>query len=180
MYLAGPEVFLPSALEILALKSDILRCAGYEPVAPLDNHIEPQGSRHAMGMAIYRSNIALMDSCEAVIANLTPFRGVGADPGTAFELGYMTALGRRALAYTNIAVSHAARSCNWYRGEARLDEAGELRGPDGLSIENFDMTDNLMLAGAAEVMGAPIVARQAPVGKLYTDLRAFHDCVLML
>ncbi|WP_228260705.1 nucleoside 2-deoxyribosyltransferase [Marinobacter orientalis] len=35
---------------------------------------------------IYRASRELMDSCDAIIANLTPFRGISADPGTVFEV----------------------------------------------------------------------------------------------
>ena len=51
-----------------------------------------------------------MRSCDAAVANLTPFRGVSADAGTAFEVGFMRALGRPVLGYTNtpldLVVSH--------------------------------------------------------------------------
>ena len=41
-----------------------------------------------------------MRSCDLLIANLTPFRGVSMDSGTAFEVGFMRALGRPVLGYT--------------------------------------------------------------------------------
>ena len=38
-----------------------------------------------------------MRSCQLCIANLTPFRGVSMDSGTAYEVGFMRALGRPVL-----------------------------------------------------------------------------------
>ena len=51
-----------------------------------------------------------MDSADAIIANLTPFRGIAADTGTCFELGYMCAQGKPAFAYTNVRADNAART----------------------------------------------------------------------
>ena len=42
-----------------------------------------------------------MDAADAIIANLTPFRGAGADPGTVYELGYMAGRRKFCLAYSN-------------------------------------------------------------------------------
>ena len=38
----------------------------------------------------------MMDAADAIIANLTPFRGPGADAGTVYELGYMAGRGKLA------------------------------------------------------------------------------------
>ena len=35
-----------------------------------------------------------MDAADAIIANLTPFRGPSADAGTVYELGYMAGRGK--------------------------------------------------------------------------------------
>ena len=42
-----------------------------------------------------------MDAADAIIANLTPFRGPSADAGTVYELGYMAGRGKLCLAYSN-------------------------------------------------------------------------------
>jgi nucleoside 2-deoxyribosyltransferase len=44
----------------------------------------------------------MMDAADAIIANLTPFRGPGADPGTVYELGYMAAAANFASAIATI------------------------------------------------------------------------------
>ena len=50
-----------------------------------------------------------MNSADAIIANLTPFRGPGADAGTVYELGYMAARGKLCLGYSNDPASYAER-----------------------------------------------------------------------
>ena len=179
VYLAGPEVFLPDALKVLKEKADLARVAGFDPVTPLDNESLAAGSPFDKGLAIYRANLRLMDGCDLIIANLTPFRGVGADPGTAFELGYMAARGARIAAYTNRATPHFERIRDQhYQGQITQDPAGEYRGPDGLVLENFDMFDNLMLAGAiAEGSGILVTHEVEDTRLLYRDLTAFRRCL---
>jgi nucleoside 2-deoxyribosyltransferase len=43
----------------------------------------------------------VMQTCDAMIVNLTPFRGPSADVGSAYEMGFMRALGRPIFAYSN-------------------------------------------------------------------------------
>jgi nucleoside 2-deoxyribosyltransferase len=52
----------------------------------------------------------MMDEADAIIANLTPFRGPGADPGTAYELGAMAARRKFCLGYSNDPSVYADRS----------------------------------------------------------------------
>ena len=98
VYLAGPEVFFPATEHqiIVTEKKRILRELGWEGVDPLDTELTfgATESPQRRGFSIYRANRDLMDSCDAVIANLTPFRGISADPGTVFEVGYMIEIGR--------------------------------------------------------------------------------------
>ncbi|BAR59722.1 hypothetical protein NK6_6570 [Bradyrhizobium diazoefficiens] len=80
IYLAGPDVFLPDAVEIGRRKAEICERFGLTGLYPLDNEIDltaPDASRQ-----IFCGNEAMMDAADAIIANLTPFRGAGADPGT--------------------------------------------------------------------------------------------------
>ena len=47
-----------------------------------------QPGKPQRGHRIYQANRELMDSCDAIIANLTPFRGISADPGPVLAVGY--------------------------------------------------------------------------------------------
>jgi nucleoside 2-deoxyribosyltransferase len=175
VYLAGPEVFLPDAPEILERKRELTRAAGLVPVSPGDLLIPRLEDRHALGLAISRIDEELMDSADAIIANLTPFRGLSADTGTCFELGYMCARGKQAFAYTNVAADHYARTLAYYGGSVIASADGRERGADGLSVEDFDMIDNLMLHGGVERRGGTIVRGNAPASALYTDMTAFGE-----
>jgi nucleoside 2-deoxyribosyltransferase len=175
IYLAGPEVFLPNAAEVLERKRELTRAAGLIPVSPGDNAVPQLHDRHALGLAISRIDEQLMDSADAIIANLTPYRGLAADTGTCFEVGYMCGKGKHAFAYTNVAADHYARTLQYYGGRVVIGTNGHKRGPDGLSVEDFDMTDNLMLDGGIERRGGVIVRGNAPPEALYTDMAAFEE-----
>jgi nucleoside 2-deoxyribosyltransferase len=180
LYLAGPEVFLPNAREILDAKAAMARAYGFEPICPGDVSIEPAPTRHAFGLKISGVDEDMMNRADGVIANLTPFRGIAADVGTAFELGYMCAQGKLVAAYTNMTANHFARTRDFYAGDIREGADGRKRGPDGLSLEDFDMIENLMLHGGIERRGGHIAVHAAATDALYTDLTAFEDCLRVL
>ncbi|MGO4838189.1 nucleoside 2-deoxyribosyltransferase, partial [Rhizobiaceae sp. 2RAB30] len=100
VYLAGPEVFLPNARAVLDEKIEMTRRYGFTPVSPGDLEIPQTETRKARGLAISAVDERLMSSADFIIANLTPFRGIAADVGTAYELGFMRARGCPAYAFT--------------------------------------------------------------------------------
>jgi len=176
-YLAGPEVFLPNAREILDRKIALARRYGFTPVSPGDLAVPETETRRQRGLAISAINEKLMTSADLIIANLTPFRGVAADIGTAFELGFMCARGCPAFAFSNCVDDHFERVSRLYGGEVQLGPDGRHRGPDGMSLENFDMTDNLMLDGGIAARDGVIVTRQVAPDQLFLDLTAFEECL---
>lgn len=180
LYLAGPEVFLPNAREVLDAKAAMTRDYGFEPICPGDIFIDPAPTLHEFGLKISAVDEGMMNDADGVIANLTPFRGIAADPGTAFELGYMCAQGKLVAAYTNIVKNHYLRTADFYQGNVREAADGRKRGPDGMSLENFDMIENLMLHGGVERRGGPIAVHSAAPDELYTDLTAFEQCLVFL
>ena len=173
VYLAGPEVFLPNAREVLDQKIALTRAAGLIPVAPGDLVIPDFPTKKQKGLAISAHDESLMRSADAIIANLTPFRGMHADTGTCFELGFMCASGKPAFAYTNEARGHFERTAEHYDGTIVRDASGRPRGPDGFAVEDFDMIDNLMMHGGVENRGGVVVVGNAPADALYTDMTAF-------
>ena len=177
IYLAGPEVFLSNAREILDRKASIAREAGFTPLSPGDLQIPPADTRIAHGCNINAVDEQMMVEADAIIANITPFRGIAADTGTSYELGFMCALNKRVFAYTNVATNHFSRVMKYYHGIAAPDDAGRFRGPDGLSIENFDMADNLMLHGGIIRRGGVVIVGDAHPDEIFTDLSAFRECL---
>ena len=99
IYLAGPDVFLPDAVEIGRRKAEVCAYHGLTGLYPLDNSIDPTAA--GASLTIFKSNEAMMESADAIIANLTPFRGPSADAGTVYELGYMAGRGKLCLAYSD-------------------------------------------------------------------------------
>ncbi|HZY50059.1 MAG TPA: nucleoside 2-deoxyribosyltransferase [Devosia sp.] len=181
VYLAGPEVFLPNAREQLDRKIALTKAAGLIPVSPGDFVIPPQPTRRQFGHAISEIDEKMMDSADAIIANLTPYHGVSADVGTCYELGYMCAQGKLAYAYTNVAADMKTRTVAHYDGEVFTDANGRLRGRrTGLSVEDVDMIDNLMMQGGIERRGGQVVIHDAPPDQLYTDTTAFEGCLKLL
>lgn len=145
-YLAGPDVFHPDMLALAAGKRDLCARHGLQGCFPLDNAADlSELNGRAAALAIYRANIRLIESCDLLIANLTPFRGVSADPGTVFELGYMSALGKPVAGYSLAGGGYIARV-----RDAGWSEKGSALDRDGQQVEDFGLSDNLMLAGALQ------------------------------
>ncbi|WP_377289310.1 nucleoside 2-deoxyribosyltransferase [Rhizobium sp. SG2393] len=180
IYMAGPEVFLPNARAIMEEKTRLAREAGFRAICPGDLDIPPAPTKKDFGLSISRVDEEMMLEADAIIANLTPFRGLAADVGTAFELGFMCALGKPVTAYTNVPESHYARTVAYYEGRVTRGEDGYIRGTDGLSLEDFEMIDNLMLHGGVERRGGLVAIGSAAPDALYTDLAAFRRCLAHL
>src|ERR1700692_3786428 len=107
IYLAGPDVFLPEAIEIGRRKVEICARHGVSGLYPLDNAVAREA--HDASLQIFKANEAMMDEADVIIANLTPFRGAGADPGTAYELGVMAGRRKFCLGYSNDPADYADR-----------------------------------------------------------------------
>lgn len=178
IYLAGPEVFLPEfGRPVFEAKKAACRAAGFAGVSPMDGDLDLAGlAPFAQGIAIYRGNLAHMAGCDAVIANMTPFRGVSMDAGTAFEMGYMAASGKPVLGYTHVATPFAERSEGYYA--AGGTGAGDCESYSaGTSIERFDMADNLMMVGAVELSGFRVRSVPVPAGEELTAMAGFQACL---
>ena len=180
IYLAGPEVFLPNAREMLDRKAALARAAGFIPLSPGDPDMPPSKTVRDHGLAISAVDEQMMHEADGVIANLTPYRGISADVGTAYEVGFMCALGKAVYAYTNVARGHLQRQVDYYGGRYTTDASGHFRGPDGLTVDNFDMMDNLMLPGGIERRGGMVVIGNAPPECVDTDTKAFEECLRIM
>lgn len=139
VYLAGPEVFYPDAEEIAERLKAACRTVGLLGLFPTDAE-RPSGHGISPARAIYQGNVALIDRSAAVIADISPFRGAGMDPGTAWEIGYAVARHLPVFAYSSDMRSYAER--------VREDRPGARGQVDarGLLIEDFGLVENLMIA----------------------------------
>jgi nucleoside 2-deoxyribosyltransferase len=171
-YLAGPDVFLPHAAANAAAKIAI--CARYgmigrAPLNPDINHLLTL-PHDAAWRAIYLADIAMMEDCDIIVANLTPFRGPSADAGTLVELGWFLGRGKPTFGYTNSATPFSTRS------DTHLAAT-----PDpipNLIVEGFSLPDNLMIPGAIEYGGGlPITQPTDTHPRAFDALDIFEICV---
>lgn len=178
LYLAGPEVFLDDAREIGRRKLELCADFGFQGLFPIDGEPLLADTAGALARAIFVNNLALMRSADAIVANLTPFRGVSADPGTAFEVGFAFALGKPVAAYSNMPGALLERA-HTAIGPAPAREAHTFLA-DGLHVEDFGHFDNLMLAEALEMSRLPVIQATAPAADPYRDLTLFAQALTSL
>jgi len=174
-YLAGPDVFLPGAATHAHRKVEICARHGIEGRPPLNEEV---ASLQAMSdeeawATIYRKDIAMMEACDVVIANLTPFRGASADSGTLVEIGWFLGRGRPVFGYSNSAIPFAER--------CRQQTAAWPDPVPGLSVEGFGLPDNLMIQGAAmQGGGQPVVVPADGRDRPFDSLEIFEACVALV
>lgn len=140
VYLAGPDVFRPDAQSWFETARFLCRRFGLEPLTPLDTE-ETDATK------IFEANLNLIRKAQIVIANLNPFRGCEPDSGTCFEMGYALALGKKVCGYVE-------RKEPLMERVNRHEHADSQRTTDsqGMSIENFGLPLNLMLAVPAQIV----------------------------
>lgn len=125
LYLAGPDVFRPDAATRGAELKKLCAAHGAFGLYPLDGE----------GDDIRRRCISLIHEADAVIANITPFRGDHMDPGTAFEIGYAEALGKPCFLWSD-------------EPRALIERIpADATGRDGTGhlVEDFGKPENLMI-----------------------------------
>lgn len=136
IYLAGPEVFLPNAKEEGRRLKKLCAEAGFVGCFPLDNQADT-----TCALDVYLADIKLLETCDIIIANMSPFRGLSMDPGTAFELGYAAANGFTIAGWSNNLRPYHERAI-------------EQRWDDGLYLEEWGLHDNLMVCVPARPVWA--------------------------
>lgn len=139
IYLAGPDVFLPHAIEHGNQLKAMCATYGYEGLFPIDNVIQG-ASPLEISQKIMEANKAMIIECDIVIANLSPFRGPEPDSGTIWEVGFAEGLGKEVLCYSlDPRTLKEKTQCILALGDSATDK-------DGMAIEDFGLTHNLMYA----------------------------------
>ena len=181
VYLAGPDVFLPDAAAMAAEKKRLCALHGLEGVFPTDPRPDPAADAAPdLWYAIYLRNEAHIRACDALVANLTPFRGPSADAGTVYELGFMRALGRPVMGYSNDAADFASRTLRFLGNQVSRNAEGRWVDGEGLALEEFGLTDNLMIDGGIRAAGGTLVRRPVPEAARWSDLSGFEACLKAL
>lgn len=136
IYLAGFDVFRSDAIEHGAWLKQRCAAHGLQGLYPMDNQLPPGMVGAEAARCIYADNVRMIRQCDAVLANLNPFRGLEPDSGTAFEVGMAVALGKPVWAWFTPAGDLRAQHGPH---RPRVDEGGLL-------IEDFGLPRNLMLS----------------------------------
>lgn len=175
VYLAGPEVFLPDGESITEAKRALTRQYGFEPNIWTGDRDWPT-DKFDIGVFIAKGNETVMGDSDFIIANMTPFRGISTDVGTAFEIGFMCAQGKPAFGYTNDGRFYGARvTDDYYKGKVGPDDKGVNRAPDGQMVEDHFMSDNLMLDGGMHMRGGIVARPENGVILPWADLTTFEQ-----
>ena len=164
-YLAGPDVFIPNAVAHAARKVEICQRFGLRGLPPLNQDVETAAKALDVWQAIYEKDIAMMERCDVIIANLTPFGGASADAGTLIEVGWFLGKGRPIFGYSNSSESFELRMRRQL-GEAHAD----------FGVEGFHLPDNLMIVGAVQSGGYPIFVPSDDKARSLDALDVFEAC----
>jgi nucleoside 2-deoxyribosyltransferase len=163
LYLAGPDVFRPDAAAHGRKLVALCAAYGFEGVFPLNESLPEGLAPQALAAHIYRANVAHIERCDAVLANLDFFRGPEPDSGTCFEVGYAVARGKPVIGYVPEEGSFAQRIRQRHPLVARADG----KDAHGWELEEFGLPLNLMLAVPARIVVGDLRAalaalREAP------------------
>jgi nucleoside 2-deoxyribosyltransferase len=145
---------------------------GVVGVAPLDDQIGLEGIPPGKDLLerIVRADMALMDGVDGAVFCLDGFRrGPEMDTGTAFEVGYMKALGKPIAGWTRDPRSYPERVGDFFRstfGHALMRaEAGPVGGtsglsrdPDGVLVHSEGCVQNAMVHVGIELSGGMVAA----------------------
>ena len=176
IYLAGPEVFLPDAREVMAGKRRLAEAHGFTVTGPGSDEQEASAGLIS-AQEIYRRNEKAMLDADYCLANITPFRSISGDVGTVYEIGFMLALKRKVWAYSNDPRPHGERVwTDWLR----QDGAPQQRGPDGLAIEIHGLTDNLMIDLGIMEGGGQVLRAAASLGDPARDLTIYEQALALM
>jgi nucleoside 2-deoxyribosyltransferase len=172
VYLAGPAVFERDPDAIFAAMKTVCARHGVVGVSPLDNQtgLEGEAPGRALAARIVDADIRLMQQVDAGVFCLDGFRrGPEMDPGTAFEIGYMHALGKPLAGWTRDARDYPERVRAFFDGifGLALDGAGSrgagaqsgvLRDPDGVLVHSAGCLQNAMTQVGIERSGGGVYA----------------------
>lgn len=137
IYTAGFDIFHRDGKTHMTAIHELCRKYGFEPEplgVPKPGQTSPLSPEE-----IFRKDIGMLDDCDIVAANLNNFRGLEMDCGTAFELGYAYARGKRLYGYM---------------GDIRplAEKFGGTEDENGYRIENFGLPVNLMIGCSVKII----------------------------
>lgn len=137
IYFAGPDVFRRDAKKYFHDTAEVARGFGIEPIFPADVLPQENDTPISRGYVLFSANIGLIQSCDGIIANISPFRGPNMDPGTAMEIGCGFSLGKPMIGWSSDLRQLMDRTLDAFE-HLNLDATSTL-------IEDFGLPENLMI-----------------------------------
>jgi nucleoside 2-deoxyribosyltransferase len=173
LYIGGPDGALPLGGAILAGKRKLCADRGFVPVLAADSVLVETDPSEAMAREIYADRVQRLRLADAAILNLTPWRGPNCDVSTAFEAGFMAALGKPVFAYMNVQSEDDAELRGRIEAEMglELDRAGVWRDGFGGEVEDFGLPEDIMLWGEARRLFVVVT------DDIYGDVTGFEMCL---
>jgi nucleoside 2-deoxyribosyltransferase len=170
IYLAGPMVFEPDPEATFAAMKAICARHGLAGVSPLDNQLGLEGIPPGRDLLrrIVAADIALMQRLDGGVFCLDPFRGAPEmDAGTAFELGYMVALGKPVAGWTRDPRDYPLKVRHYFAqptGAALVPTAAGAKGgtsglqrdPHGMLVHSEGCVQNAMTEIGIELTGGAV------------------------
>lgn len=154
IYLAGPDVFYKDVDKIAAFKKNTCLKYGFEPIFPLDllpkNLFTDKYSLEDRARIIKKACVSGIKQSDFVVSNMTPFRGVSMDVGTAFEMGFADALDKPIFAYSIDESSYLEKVIDASLYQKTKDNV-EYDIYDSI-IENFQKIDNCMVTESCKLI----------------------------
>lgn len=160
VYFAGPGVFRPHAKLLGETLKTLAAAEGIAGLWPCDNEIDANDPT-TPHRQLYNANLAMIRRADAIVADISPFRGPHMDPGTAFEIGVAAMMRKPVFAYTESLLEDK-------RPRSLLDRVWRMMqsipqplrltcrhlttfaDSNGDLIEDFGLVENLMVACAIE------------------------------
>ncbi|CAD2220830.1 nucleoside 2-deoxyribosyltransferase [Angomonas deanei] len=135
IYIAGPAVFhADHGKAYYDHVRELTAANNIKPLIPLDNNVSG-------ALNIRNANIEQIKQCDAIIADLSPFRSHEPDCGTAFEVGYAAALNKIILTFSS-------------DQRTLVERYGGVKDSLGMEVEDFNLPFNLMLADGTAIFGS--------------------------
>lgn len=153
VYIAGPDVFSLDWPAFAARVSSACERFNLEPIFPIppDQSLDREGvpgitipGSITDAENIYRQCLAQIQKADAVVANITPFRGLEPDSGTVFEIAIASAQGKMVVAYSRDRQTLISRLMK----NLRRTRYGGWLCRHGWLIERFNLPCNVMVAQA--------------------------------
>ncbi len=142
IYIAGPGVFEPNAVEIGQRYKALCEKYGFIGLYPFDNAVDLNQPKQKIASDIFEANKKMIQECDIVVANLNPFRGKESDSGTVWECGFAYGLGKEVYGY----IGYEGEYIDLFSQNEKTNKEGIFYDKDARVIEDFANPLNLMIA----------------------------------